>query len=280
MSWYPADVAWSYRQLRDGGMTRTDIENALATGRLFRARRNVYLAGDTADDLKSAARVGGRLDCLSALRVMGVFVQEHEQLHVQIEANRKHLRSPRSRRVRLKDRHGVRVHWRRVQAPDDVLVVDPVEALILASRCQPPRSMIATLDSALHQGIVTSEDLDDVFAALPGHFGVLRRLVDSRAESGPESLARLELRGAGWHVAVQQWIDGVGRTDLVVERRVIVECDSREHHSGWEAQERDRARDLAAAERGFATVRPTARMIFDDVGDIRRAVAGLLAAPF
>ena len=66
---------------------------------------------------------------------------------------------------------------------------------------------------------------------------------------------RLLLRGLGCHVDVQVAIRGVGRVDLVVDGWLIVECDSKAYHEGWEKQKEDRRRDLAAAARGYTTVR-------------------------
>lgn len=69
------------------------------------------------------------------------------------------------------------------------------------------------------------------------------------------------LRGLGVQVEVQVQIEGVGRVDLVVDGWLIIECDSREYHEGWMTQKRDRRRDLAAAARGYTTIRPIAEDI-------------------
>lgn len=67
-----------------------------------------------------------------------------------------------------------------------------------------------------------------------------------------------------------------GRVDLVLDGRVIVECDSREFHGGWERQQRDRERDLAAAALGYATLRPTAVQLFTRPSLFLNAARGLL----
>lgn len=149
-------------------------------------------------------------------------------------------------------------------------------ALACAVQCQPPRAAVATLDSALHGGVIREEDLGDIFAALPGKYRVLRPLVDGRAETGSETIARLLMRGLGVHVEIQKVIEGVGRVDLVLDGWLVIECDSRTHHGGWVAQERDRQRDLALAEHGYVCIRPTARMIFSDPDQLLRSVRGLL----
>jgi very-short-patch-repair endonuclease len=72
------------------------------------------------------------------------------------------------------------------------------------------------------------------------------------------------------------WIDGVGRVDFVVEGWLVIECDSRAHHGGWEAQVADRRRDLALAALGYASIRPIAADIFADTPALGRVIIGML----
>ncbi|MGI6877866.1 hypothetical protein [Microbacterium sp. gxy059] len=269
---------WSHAALRAEGHTRADIRRAVSEGRLFHARRDNYVEGTASDAIKSAVRVGGRLDCVSLMRELGVFVlQDDPGLHVQIERGRHWLRAPRSRSIRLRSAaHRVVTHWRVDDAAADSTVAYPVAALAQAVRCQTPRAAIATLDSAVHRGIIRGPDLSEVFERLPERLQRLRAHIDGRAESGPETFARLIVRSLGVDVELQVVIDGVGRVDLLIDGWIIVECDSRAHHGGWEEQERDRSRDLAAAARGFATIRPTARQIFEQPHLLRESVQGLL----
>ncbi|WP_292688325.1 MULTISPECIES: DUF559 domain-containing protein [unclassified Microbacterium] len=156
--------------------------------------------------------------------------------------------------------------------------VETLDALRQSVICQNPRAAIATIDSALHLGVIPHDDLDELFAALPRRHRRLRRLLDSRAESGAESLMRLILRTIGCRFDVQVSIDGVGRVDFLIDGWLIVECDSAAFHSSWEDQKRDRRRDQAAAARGFATYRPIAEDIMWHPDVVRAAVTGLLAA--
>lgn len=137
---------------------------------------------------------------------------------------------------------------------------------------------MATLDSALRLALIDLDDLDELFRVLPRRYRVLRRLVDRRAESGPESLFRLILRALGVKFEMQVAIDGVGRVDFVVEGWLIVECDSRQFHSTWDEQRRDRRRDQSAAALGFATYRPIAEDIMWHPDEVRAAVVGLLSS--
>jgi very-short-patch-repair endonuclease len=268
-------------ELRRHGYTRVMIDAAVESGHLHRARRDHYLPGDTPDEIVRAVRIGGRLTCLSLLSALGVYVLHTRQLHVHIAPTGSRLRSPHDRRRRLEPRtaRGVRLHWLPLlTAPGQSSVVSVADAVAHSIICQPPRAVIATLDSVLYLKLLSRRQLAAVFRSLPRRYAFLERMVDERAESGPESLMRLMLRGLGCDVQIQVEIDGVGRVDLVVDGWLIIECDSRAHHSGWEQQERDRRRDLAAAALGFTTIRPSAKMIADEAEMVLAGVRGLLAA--
>lgn len=265
----------TYAELRAEGLSRAGLRNALRYGAILRARRDVYLSGEVSDRVFAAQRVGGRLDCVSALAELGVFVLDSRPLHVQVEPNRARQRSPHSRLVRMPRDGSVVLHWRGEDL-GGAHTVGVVSALGCALQCQPPRAAVATLDSALHLGAIGEDDLDEIFAAVPEKYRVLRPLVDGRAEAGSETLARLLVRGLGVPVEIQKVIEGVGRVDLVVDGWLVIECDSRAHHGGWIAQERDRQRDLALAERGYVCIRPTAQMIFTRPDQLLRSVRGLL----
>lgn len=261
------------------GWSRRSIDSALTRGELARARRDRYLPGDTPDPIVRAVRVGGRLTCVSLLHMTGVFVRRNDRLHVHMQATDSRMRSPHDRRQRLEPRHrrGVRLHWLALtDGVGQATCVGMVDALVHAVLCQSPRDAIATLDSALNKRLATPADIAEVFAALPASYGALLPLLDGEAESGPESLMRLMLRMLGCRVEVQVVIEGVGRVDLVVDGWLVVECDSRQFHEGWEAQEEDRRRDLALAALGYTTIRPTAKMIMDQPEVVLAAVRGLM----
>ena len=283
----PTTLTWVTLQYRTRaelfaeGLSRRGISDAVARGDLVRARRDRYLPGDAADPIVRAVRVGGRLTCLTLLSMNGVFVRSNGRLHVHLRPNDSRSRSPHDRRRKLtrRERRGVRLHWADlVQDVGQATCVGVVDALVHAVLCQSPRDAIASIDSALYKGLATQADIADVFAALPAKFGVLRPLIDGRAESGPETLMRLLLRGLGCDVALQVKISGVGRVDIVVDGWLIIECDSFEFHSNWHDQVEDRRRTLAAAALGFTTIRPTARMIMNEPDAVLSAVRGLLTA--
>lgn len=249
------------------GLSRHTVSRLVAGGVLIRLRNGRYVTAETPRGLIDAGRIGGRLDCVSLLAALGLFVRVTHPLHAQFEPST----------TRLPERHGVVAHWRRSCAESTALATDLVEALAQACRCQSPRDAVATLDSAWHHGLIDEGDLGDIFRRLPRRYRSLRRLLDGRSESGAETLMRLLLRGLGVDVQVQVVIEGVGRVDLVVGGWLIVECDSRAFHEGWEAQKRDRARDLAAAALGYTTVRPLAEDILYRMPSVLELMKAIVA---
>jgi very-short-patch-repair endonuclease len=202
----------------------------------------------------------------------------NEQTHVHIERGASRLRSDAS--CAAGKATSARLHWWPLVSPPDPYspVVDIVDALAHAIRCQPPRYAIATLDSALNKLLITRDQLDEVFRAVPRKYGALRGLIDGRAESGPETLVRLIARSLGCVVYLQVQFDGIGRVDIVLDGWLVVECDSREFHADWAAQVSDRRRDVALAARGYVTVRFTAGQIMWQPELVQAALRGLLAA--
>ena len=227
-------------------MTRRRLASAVADGSLIRVRKGRYVRAGTDSVFVRAARLGGRVDCLSLLQRLGVFVRDAPHLHIQME--------PDASRVPSRPDDVVR-HWRPTGASSEALATPVVEALVRATRCQDLRAAVATLDSAWHLRLIDEGDLAVIFSRLPRRHRVLRRLLDDRSESGPETFVRLMLRAIGCPFDVQVQLAGVGRVDFVVDGWLIIECDSGQFHSDWEAQKRDRRRDLAAARLGYSTVR-------------------------
>ena len=63
-----------YAELRASGLSRRQIERLLTTGALTRVRKGTYVSADADERSIEAARLGGRLDCVSLLSALGVFV--------------------------------------------------------------------------------------------------------------------------------------------------------------------------------------------------------------
>ncbi|MEN0024976.1 MAG: type IV toxin-antitoxin system AbiEi family antitoxin domain-containing protein [Microbacterium sp.] len=257
-------------ELRERGWSSERLTAMVRDGRLLRLRRDRYAFPGLPAEIGEAVRVGGRLSCLTLLRSLGVFVHRCAGTHIHIRPGTSRLR-PRSRDTVL--------HWTEsFDAEAPLHVVSLIDAVGQAIRCQEPRAALATLDSLVHHRLLGMDELLVVFSTLPRCFRSLLKLIDSSAESGPETYMRLILRTIGATFETQVQIVGVGRVDFVVDGWLIVECDSREYHAGWDAQVADRRRDLAAARQGYVTVRPLAADIMDRPASVREALRDVIDA--
>ena len=259
----------SPQALAEHGMSRHRIACLVADGRLVRTRNGRYLRADAHPRLLEASRLGGRLDCVSLLAEIGVFVRDRHPLHLQF--------TPATTRLPVRPEQVV-AHWRETECERTALAVDLVSALVQACRCQPPRDAVATLDSAWHSGLVDEAEIAEIFRRLPRRYRILRDLLDPRCESGAETLMRLLFRALGCHVDVQVELPGVGRVDLIIDGWLVVECDSKAHHEDWKSQLRDRRRDIAAAGLGYTTIRPVAEDIYYRSEETLTAMKAILGA--
>lgn len=257
------------RDLRDAGYSSRQITDAVREGRMLRLRRDRYARCGLGREVAHAARIGGRLTCLSLLQLLGVFVLKVDAVHVHLERNRSRFRG---------NEGGSRIHWSVPSACPLAHVTLLSEAIRHSVRCQDPRASLATLDSVLHHGLLTLSELEVVFRGLAPRYRVLLRLVDPLAGSGPETFMRVILRTLGLRFETQVDIDGVGRVDFVVEGWLIIECDSKAFHEGWDKQVEDRNRDIAAARLGYVTVRPLASDLLYRPEGVQAAVRDVVEA--
>lgn len=142
--------------------------------------------------------------------------------------------------------------------------------------CAQEWTALVAADAALHQGRVTYEQ---VGTYLRGSRRVLgrRRLqrTSSRARSPLETLARIQLRGAGLDVVDGVETGGVGEVDLLIAGWLVVELDGYEYHSDMWSFDQDRSRDRELARLGYTSIRFTANNVRSGriVDEVRRVLA-------
>ena len=258
-------------QLEALGYDRFGRAAAISDGQLERLRNGWFAVPGAPDELRRAVRLGGKLTCGPALEMHGLWVLRDDLLHVSVSGNAARLRSPDDRRARgVADEHpDVRLHWQGVpvrshkhSALDGVL---PSLAHLIT--CGSEESTIVSLDSALntvHGGrpLLSLRQLELILERFPGQSRYLD-MVDTRSQAGTETLVRLRLRRRGIRLKIQVSIRGIGRVDLLVGDRLIIEVDSRAHHLG-ENYEADRRRDSALMALGFIVLRLSYhRVMFD-----------------
>jgi very-short-patch-repair endonuclease len=152
-----------------------------------------------------------------------------------------------------------------------------VDALVDAVQCQSEEYAVVVIDSALNKGLVTLRELEAAFARLPRRYARALSRVDARSESGTETLVRMRLRALGLRVSVQVRISGVGRVDLLIGDRFVIECDSRQWHTGQERYGADRHRDRQLIGLNYLAMRITYEMVLFDWAETERVILSRVA---
>lgn len=255
-------MIYTYSQVRVGHTAR-EVTEAVAAGRLERAGRFYALPG-TDDSFVGPLRRGARATCLVAARHHGLWTPPGAGRHVYTR------RGPHIPAAWIP--HGFHRAW-----PEEDPIASPGLLLEHACRCLDPLHVGILADSALHLGKLDEAEVAAIARRAPREVRRVLALVDGRAESGTESKVRLRLQLDRVPVRPQVKIEGVGRVDLLVGERWIVECDSKAHHTAKKSYEKDRGRDFNASRLGYQTSRLTYDMCFTGWDDTVGWLAGMVA---
>ena len=147
------------------------------------------------------------------------------------------------------------VHWTDGRAGGNRFSVSVRECLRQMCHCQRPETVVATVDSALRKGLITRPEWLSDISGLPGRLPSLLESVDALSESIIESLTRYRLCRVGLRVRIQVRIRGVGRVDILIGDRLVIELDGWEFHSNFEQFEEDRRRDAVLSALGYRVLR-------------------------
>lgn len=132
----------------------------------------------------------------------------------------------------------------------------------------------------LTRSAMTRAGIEFAAAGLPRRLRRLLALIDSRAESGTESIVRVLLALEGIIATPQARVPftDLERLDLVVGDRLVIECDSRAHHSTPADLDRDNARDLMLTALGYYVIRIRYRAAVSDPEGVVAAVRAVVDA--
>lgn len=238
------------------GFTEDQVLTAVKRGDIRRARKGWYAVPDLREPVFRAVRVGGRLACVSAARHHGLWVPSSDlELHVDVPGTGSRLRTQTDHRRRLTSHpdDSIVIHWRKdSERRGDRLSVAIPECIDQIFRCQGAVAGFVVLESALNQHRLTVSDRHVLHAMLPRQARSLAEQASTLSQSGTESLLRLQLLSLGIGFAQQVPVRGVGRVDFLVGDRLIIEVDSKEHHTDPYA---DRRRDAALSALGYRVLR-------------------------
>jgi hypothetical protein len=251
------------RALRGAGLRDSEIRTAVRRGSLVRIRQGVVATPGCDPVVLAAARIGGRLAGASAARTLGFWSPPRRDLVVEV---------PRGAHVPPTSATVVRGP----AGPARYGVSTATELVGQILRSEPPHVAVAVLDSIVRRSGMTRVDLEFAAAGLPKRLRRWLMFVDPRAESGTESIVRVLLAVDGIVATPQVRVpfSDLERLDLIVGDRLVIECDSRAHHSTPAELDRDNARDLMLTALGFLVIRIRYRAA---VGDPKGVVAAVRA---
>ncbi len=266
-------------ELYSRGWTKRSLAIAVAGGVIIRVRQGWYALPSTPELQREGVRVGGRLGCISGARLLGLSVRASGHVHVSVTPHTARLRSISDKRVRLASvrSSGVVVHWNDTDATGTRFILGIRECLKQMSLCQSPEWVVAAADSAVRANLLTtSEWLDDI-RLLPRRLRRLLSRVDAQSESITESVTRFRLEQLGFEPRLQVTIRGVGRVDMIIGERLVIEVDGYAYHSDPEAFEADRRRDARLSARGYRVLRFSYKQIMQHWSEVRAAITAAVA---
>ncbi|GHF11327.1 hypothetical protein GCM10011600_10690 [Pseudolysinimonas yzui] len=255
------------RALRDAGVRDAEIRTAVRRGLLVRIREGVVATPDCDPAVVDAARIGGRIAGASAARMLGFWAPPRRHLVIEV---------PRGSHIPVTDAAIIRGP----AGPNRFGVSTASDLVAQILRSEPPQFAIAVLDSMLRRSGMTRIEIEFAAAGLPRRLRRLLALVDPRAESGTESIVRvlLALEGIIATPQVRVPFGDLERLDLVIGDRLVIECDSRAHHSTPGELDRDNARDLMLTALGYLVIRVRYRAAVGDPAGVVAAVRAVVDA--
>ncbi|GAA5207367.1 type IV toxin-antitoxin system AbiEi family antitoxin domain-containing protein [Microbacterium kyungheense] len=258
----PAVVA--FRELAAAGSTARLVKQDVASGKLVRVRRGVYLRAGACPPVASAGAHGGSLACVSAAAHLGLWVlRQDDSVHVWVRAH--------GRSYPHGDCHCT-PHWDDGSTTDVFGMPSVPRILRQIALCRGLEAFFVTLESARRMGLIDAAGLTWLRQAVGP---AAREAVDfSRhdADSGLESLFRWRLRRYGLSVRTQIKVTSVGRVDFLIGERLIVEVDGVPNHDDESHRHKDLVRDANAAAWGYLTLRFDYALVVHDWATVEGAV--------
>lgn len=252
---------------------------AVHTGELLRVRRGWYALPETDPALLGAIRVGGRLACVSAAAHYGWATPERHGLHVCVAENASRLRRAPVGPIGT-DPADVVVHWGSPVegASGSRLVTDRFETVVQLVECLDPESAVAAFDSFLHTDPTGSRDLERWLDSVPGWLRHNLPARNARCHSFLETIGRVRLERAGITGLHQVELAGIGRVDLIIGDRLVIERDGGSHRTATQ-QDEDCRRDALLATLGYRTLRFSYPLVMEEwhvvIAAVRAALDGV-----
>lgn len=228
------------------GHSRREITAMIENGTVIPLGRSWLGTPQTPPAARTALDAGMRLTCLDALQLHGAQIPLTHGTHAVARQDTATAIPP-----------GIVPHTPLASWPDREPVVPLGPALAHAARCIEPAGLGIVADSVAHLGLLERAELEEWIDSLPRRVRQPLVRIEALAESATESVVIRDLRRAGVTVRPQWFVPGVGRTDMLVGERLIIECDSVAHHTALPRYAADRRRDQRLIRLGYVVIRLT-----------------------
>ncbi|MFT2818228.1 endonuclease domain-containing protein [Leifsonia sp. A12D58] len=259
-------------QLRRLGYSQRAILKAIEIRELWPVGRSWLVHSSAQRQPIRAVAIGGRLAAASALVSYGVWVTYTSGLWVASPQTASRLP------LMQLDEHRLWWHERFPVTDDKLWRMSLRDSLAQFARIGAAEDVIASCDSALNSGLLTREELAEVFNRLPRRIRQLLALVDGKAESGLETLLRLAALAQGWTVDIQVRIVGVGRVDLVIDGWLVIEADGAKWHDDDVSRDEDSRREAELILRGYRWHRFRYRQVLEQMPLCMEVIRTILAS--
>lgn len=226
------------------GFTKHTIALAERRGEVTRVRRSWILGPAATLPVVQAARIGGRVTCVTRAKALGLWVPDVTEVHLAVGPHAAGAEEP-----------VLRLHWAKGPAPfAPRAIVDPlINVLFHVARCQPVEEALTIWESAVRKGLIDAGTLQRI----GWRSSRARRLAEatgSLSDSGLETIFVDLMRQIGVRVRQQVWIDG-RPVDVLIGDRLVVQLDGFEYHSRPADRRRDIRADARLMLRGYTVLR-------------------------
>lgn len=258
-------------ELHAEGYSDARLRAAVRAGGVEVLRRAWFVSASASDDLREAARLGGRLTCVTLARQRGWWMPDGVDagLHLHFP--------PGSTGPRMSAPWPGVAHWTQPIVPLGRALVAAVEdALAHIAVCQPPDTALVLWEAASRIEMLSPEALRRVRWTTPAA-RELAAQVTGLSDSGLEVLFCTPLRRL--RVQVRQQVVLAGKpVDVLVGRWLVVQLDGWAHHSSSAQRAKDIAHDAELRLRGYTVLRFAYAQVVHDRDSVLRTVRRALAA--
>jgi len=252
------------------GVSARALRNAVASGTVILPARGTYALPDAPADVVAAAALRGQVTCLSACERWGIPCLAHPKVpHIAVPSDR-HVLDPRLDVLQLPGVH------RLTHCDLSTPIASAFDAIDAAAMCTSPLGQLVLIEGALDRQLLGLADLSRLSVADSRRLLWLRANAQVGVQSVSETVARLALVAAGMRPTIQAQRTRVGRVDMTVGARHVIEIDGFAFHSSRAAFREDRRRDREIAADGDWSLRFTYADVTEDPRKFAKEVARII----